>query len=387
MDRKIGMGWLPLLLLSTLGYSGTPTLPIWLTGASEQFHFTPLQGGLVASLELGCLAAVSIAWATLSRSGLRVSWLGIAIGASIAGNLGSSFAPDISTLIAMRVLVGLSYGLVLAEITRRAAQMPNSHRVFAMQQLGLVMFVVVFFSTSPAAIAALGSASVFLYTAVLGALALVSLIWLPKSSVAAAPVVPDSAGAVPIRTTASGGIALALIAVALIFMAQGSVWTYITSAAKKSGLGLEGLGMVLAIGALFNLISPLAAERVGLRLGRAKPLVFGHIGLALSVIFVAVGANVPLFSIGAVGLSFFLLFLVPFALGTLADLDKSGRSASAGPAFFTIGGAIAPALGGAIITTAGFVTLGILAALTVAVAMILALVAASKASLPGSARI
>jgi predicted MFS family arabinose efflux permease len=177
---------------------------------------------------------------------------------------------------------------------------------------------------------------------------------------------------------------MALIAVALIFMGQGAIWTYITLAAKKSGLGLEGLGTVLAVGALFNLLSPLAAERVGLRLGRATPLIFGHSGLALSVLFVACGINAPLFAIGAVGLSFFLLFLVPFVLGTLADLDKSGRSASAGPAFFTIGGAIGPALGGLIITTAGFGTLGIVSALTVALALMLALMGASKASTPGN---
>lgn len=56
MQAKIGRGWIPLILLFTLGMSSSPMLPIWLATATAQFGLSAAEGGLIASLELASLA-------------------------------------------------------------------------------------------------------------------------------------------------------------------------------------------------------------------------------------------------------------------------------------------------------------------------------------------
>jgi predicted MFS family arabinose efflux permease len=375
MNRKIGLGWAPLILASTLGFSGTPTLPIWLAAAAERFHFTAQQSGLLASLELSCVALASIIAATRSHSS-RIP-LALAIALSVAGNLASFLVTSAASLTVARAVVGLSYGITLAEITRRAAQMADPHRAFAIQQLGLVVFAIVYFATSPMLMTALGPSGPFLYNMALGALALLSLVWLPSSSSGSVARTPASQAG-----KSSMAVGITFVAITLSFAAQTSLWANIAAAAKGSGLRLEVLTQILALGAVLNFLAPLAAVRLADHRGRGVPLLLGYLGFALSILAIALGLGPAWFAAGAIGLSFCLLFIAPFLLGTLAGLDASGKSAAAGPAFFTVGAAIGPAAGGLVIANAGFMTLGVIGAIAAACALILALAASGKIPAP-----
>ena len=375
MTRKVKLAWAPLILASTLGFSGTPALPIWLTAAAERFHLTAQQSGLLASLELACVALASIIAATRSHAS-RIP-LALAIALSMAGNLASFLVTSAASLTAARVVVGLAYGITLAEIMRRAAQMADPHRVFAMQQLGLVVFAAIFFTTTPMLMTALGPSASFLYNMAVGALALLSLVWLPSSS-----SVSVASGVVSQAGKSSMAVGMTFLAITLSFATQASLWANIAVAAKGAGLRLETLSQILAVGAVLNFLAPLAAVRLAVSWGRAAPLVLGYLGLALSVLTIALPLGPLWFAAGAIGLNLFLLFLGPFLLGTLAGLDASGKGAAAGTAFFTIGAAIGPAVGGLVIGNAGFPTLGVIGAIAAACALTLALAASGKIPAP-----
>lgn len=261
MSRKVGSVWAPLILASTLGFSGTPALPIWLTAAAERFQLTAQQSGLLASLELACVALASMIAATLSHSS-RIP-LALAIALSVAGNIASFLVTDAESLTAARAVVGLSYGVTLAEITRRAAQMADPHRVFAMQQLGLVLFAAVFFTTTPKLMTAFGPSAPFLYNMTFGALALISLVWLPSSS-----STPVASTVISRASKSSAALGITFLAITLSFAAQASLWANIAVVAKGSGLQLETLTQILAIGAVLNFLAPLAAVRLSVRWGR-----------------------------------------------------------------------------------------------------------------------
>lgn len=371
------VGWIPLVILSALGMSGPPTLPIWLTGAAQLFRLTPSQTGLIASLELGCLALSSIGWAVTARAQRSAAWLVGTLLLAIAGNAASYLATDATGLVIARVIVGLCYGIILSEITRRAARMPDPHRVFTAQQLGLVLFVSAFFATVPGAIAATGPLAPFLYNGALSIAALASLIWLPSSAADPAAHTADS-GNGPSHGKARP--AMALVALGLVYLTQSALWTYITEAARHAGVPLDTLSRLLAIGAVTNLMVPIAAERIGLRWGRVAPLLIGFAGLTTSILLVSLPFGATWFAAGAIGLNLFLLFLTPFLLGALAALDASGRSASAGPAFFTFGGAIGPAAAGLILGGAGMLQLGLAMAGVAILALGLALCAVVRLS-------
>lgn len=383
MARATKLGWLPLILVAGLGYSSTPILPIWLATAIERFQLTPLQGSLLASLELGCIAIASIAAATRPHAS-RLPLL-CAVVLSLAGNFASFLATDPLVLTAARALVGLSCGVALAEITRYAARAPNPHRVFSLQQLGLIAFAAAFFSSIVKAIAWAGPGAPFLYSSALGVLALVSLAWLPSSgvagaNVAAGPSTGTNSEAQPRASTKGGwvsaGVVMSFAAIVLFASAQSSHWANIGAAAKDSEVSLEMLSQALAIGALLNFLAPVASGAIGFRWGRAVPLVLGCGGLGLSCVLITWNVGPMWFAAGAIGLNLFLLFLVPFLLSFLAELDASGRGAAAGPAFMMIGAAIGPAAGGFVLSAAGFPTLGAAGAVAAGCALVLALMAA-----------
>lgn len=380
MSGKLGMGWAPLILGSALGMSSPPALPLWLAGAAERFQLSAQESGLIGSFELGCLALSSIAWAAKTGGNRRGTWLLLAIVMGIIGNLVSFFAPTAPVLILARGLVGLSFGLTLTEITRRAALQPEPHRVFAAQQFGLVLFVATFFATVPMAMARIGPGAPFLYITALGVLALVSMAWLPAEKPVTPSGLPTDKEAGTRGKRASSAIAMVFGAVAITYLTQSALWTYITAAAKNSGVDVATLGKVLAVGAVLNLLAPIVAGQIGLRLGRIFPLLIGFALLAISILLVASGASPIAFIAGATGLNFALLFVTPFLLGALAALDASGRSAAAGPAFFTIGGAAGPALAGFVIGGLGFGLLGAILALGAVFAFALAVKAVSGIS-------
>lgn len=376
MTKTSGTTWIPLIALFTLGMSNAPLLPIWLPGATQRFGLSPAQPGLIASLELACLAGSSILWASRRHVSGRTGWLIVAILASVTANMLSFIAQQLSLLICARIIAGLSLGLILAEVTRRAATLPDAQRVFARQQLGLILFIAAFFATVPLAVGAYGPLTPFAYGAALGIVALISTVWLPGTR-----EIQDNHAS---RTTSTGTVrsgniaAMVLVAIALTYLTQNGVWAYIADAAKGSQTDLTALGQILAMGAFINLLAPIAAERFGSGRERRVPLAVGYAGLVASVLLVTLGLGRAHFLVGAIGLNLSLMFVTPFLLGILAELDSSGRTAAAGPAFFTIGGAFGPALGGVLIATGGMPRLGIVLAVIATTALLLASLAISR---------
>jgi predicted MFS family arabinose efflux permease len=57
------------------------------------------------------------------------------------------------------------------------------------------------------------------------------------------------------------------------------------------------------------------------------------------------------------------IFNHTFMFGTIAKLDPSGRAASSTPAMLTLGAAVGPALGGAVVQFVGFAAIGWVSAL------------------------
>ena len=91
------------------------------------------------------------------------------------------------------------------------------------------------------------------------------------------------------------------------------------------------------------------------RLGAISVALIIHAGICVAA------SNSPLFlPYAAAGslLVFMTIFNHTFMFGTIAKLDPSGRAASSTPAMLTLGAAIGPALGGAVVQFVGFTAIG-----------------------------
>jgi len=164
---------------------------------------------------------------------------------------------------------------------------------------------------------------------------------------------------------------LGCLALAVTCIGQNSVGTYVIAIGNGLGISTRTVGTLIAIAIPLTLLGPLAAHRLGERLGLFRPLLAGLALFGLNLFFL-VNADSPIlfcFGLAIFGLSF--EFCVPYAIAWLGRLDSSGRYASAAPAFMMTGFAVGPALGGKVIESLGFHALAIVSASCLAIGIAL----------------
>jgi predicted MFS family arabinose efflux permease len=90
------------------------------------------------------------------------------------------------------------------------------------------------------------------------------------------------------------------------------------------------------------------------------------VGPVIQALLAAIIMNVPSFYAYAAAASVFaavMIFTHTFAFGLMARLEPSGRAMAATPAMLMVGAAIGPVLGGTLVKTAGYGSLGLAALL------------------------
>lgn len=345
---------LPLTIIYALGFMTTVSLPVWVGSISTAFAVTPSRIGTVASIELAAVGLASILTASFLDT-RRMKWP-IVIGLAISGsmNVASAAAPSVLLFTVSRILVGLSNGFLLADINRRAAAAAVPSRIFAGQIFVMVAVAVVFFAFAPQLLAAWGPGAPFIFSAGVAVLGLLSVLWLDL--VEDNPSVPTLVG----RSPMSPRIIVMLLMPTALFVTHSSVWAYLGAAAAVSGIKLPQLAWLLTLGALINLLAPIASGFLSNgRITRAAAFAIALVPFAGCVYAVASSGNATLFAIGVLLQPFCVMFVVPFYLGHVVSLDPSGKAIGASAAFLMIGSAFGPSVGGAIIDGAGIAMLGI----------------------------
>jgi predicted MFS family arabinose efflux permease len=165
---------------------------------------------------------------------------------------------------------------------------------------------------------------------------------------------PGAAGATPFRVA----VILAFVGVALLSTGQAETYAFLERVGTWRGFTASDIGHMLVVSGFLNLLAPIAAaflENVVPRLGAICVALLLHAAIAVTA------SSSPAFlAYAAAGslLVFMTIFNHTFMFGTIAKLDPTGRAASSTPAMLTLGAAVGPALGGAVVELAGFPVVG-----------------------------
>lgn len=355
---------LPLMIVYALGFMSITYMPVWVGVTASRYAVAVSRIGLIGSCELAAVALASILTAAFWTPGPRRSPLAIGLIISVVANLFAATAPTLALFTWSRIGAGLANGFLLAEVNGRAAAAPAPSRVFAGQLFVMVVFAVMFFSAAPRMLAALGPGAPFFYCATAGLLALASL---PNLQMGRRAQAHTPAARFRMRAAA----VLLLGAATLLFITLNSVWPYLGAEATKSGVSLAVLSRVLAAGAVANLLAPVLAELLGRsRVSHLLVVTVGIISTAVCIALITATASSALFMAGALLSPFFLIFLVPFYLTFLVKIDASGRFVAASAAFFMIGSALGPGIGGIALKQLGMAGLSIVGIATPLLALL-----------------
>jgi len=338
---------------STLLFAATPFL---LPEIAAAYGVKLGVAGLVSTAQVGMFAlVVFVAGRTLrTRRGYLISASLVAS----AANFASTFAPNFSVLVALRMFAGGAAGIMVWLGWAKAMRVGSSLRN----------------------VAAAGPAAVFLGAPIIGWLTSSSgieatFVFLAVIALPAALLPVKFAGFKPKRSHAGvsvSNIAL-VVALGILTLAGSAMFVYTASLGREIGMGPTAISLTFSANALAGFIG---AQLKGK--GSAAPWIAVIVVCVVAVGFVP-GAAVFVGGMTLWGLAFWMA--TPSVLSSIADWspapeDRVGDAQSA----MAVGRAIGPAIGGMVLVSGAFSTLAMWSAsgLLVSAAMVLSVDAYRK---------
>lgn len=337
-------------------------MPVVLGAIDDSLALGTERLGYLASWHMLGYTAMTV---TLILWARKVDWriaLRVAALVFAASYLVASRLTDFYLLTGALFVAGLSAGVVFGIGTTSIADTKNPDRgfgiaTFAQVGLGTILTLLL----TKAIVPAWGASGSLLALAVCGAAG----IGLAGFS-AAGGARPGS-----VRSTHGGSTLAPLVALAgsvVLYVGVSGMWAFIERMGSGAGLSQEFVGSVVSAGLLAGGAAAAAAAVLGDRLGRAAILTLSGMGLLGSLGLLSFAdayrfaLAVPIFNVS-------WTFAIIYGLAVVAATDTSGRFVVAIPAALGVGFVIGPSLGGTVLTKWGIAGFGIMASVSIVLAV------------------
>lgn len=362
-------------LVATAGFYYVNIMGAIVDGLVTGLGFSTAQAGNVAAANIygasvGALLAVFVV--------RRIRWrptLATLLGALLVIDIASLGVRDPLALVAMRALHGLVGGTAVGVSYSVMARLRSPDRAFGMLlvvQQGLGGLGLMFL---PRLVPTYGAPILFIALATLTAIALVSMLALPR--IADAPRAEHAA-----TTMLSGGLkATAVITLLALFLFQAgnmALTAFIIGLGENFSLSRDFISQAIGWATWIGAIGAVLVIALGTRLGRLRPLlVAGLITLLGNAAFLWSGNHVVFFATNVVT-AITWSFVVPYLFGMLSRLHASGSLATLGGFASKLGLASGPLAAGMLLKGGDYGQLIVASVVVLALAMVAALVAAQR---------
>jgi predicted MFS family arabinose efflux permease len=359
-----------LTLAHVAGMIDMVALPLWIGTLMQHYHYGPPQAGITVTVFLAAAVAASAFFAprfnrlpgrACTAAGFALAALAFAAAALQPVDVGSFGA-----LAALHALAGLGVGCALSFTHGSIGRSANPHRLFAVANVALGVFAVLFLGGLPQLVLALGAAMLFKVIAGLMALAAgVTALWFPLVQARSAMAAAVAAAA---RVPAAAWLVIAVII--CLTLNQAMVFSFLERIGAERGFGSARVnGVLIALG-FVNLVPGVLAALLQQRLSPVAVGFGGPVGQALLALTMSASATFVPYAIAASLYVAMVIFTHTFLFGLLTRLDGTGRAAAATPAMMMVGSCIGPALGGAVVQGLGYPGLGWAACVIAALAVL-----------------
>jgi len=353
-----------LMVAHCAGMLDLVALPVWVSTLSTAYKLDAQRaGGLVTCFLLGVVLSSLYFAPRLNRVRHRLAVPSGYAAAALAFGV-CTFAKTFSVFLVLHLAAGLAIGCSLSLIHGRIGLGRNPHRLFAIVGLALGVFAIAFLATAPLAIAQHGGDTLFkIFAAVMLIAALTTAVALPEST--GAPLSATQA-----ELPFSRAVWLGMIGVSCMALNQSMIFSFVLRIGIDRGFGLAAVTTVLVTLGVVNLFpSPLAAV-LQRKLPSGVVLLVGPITQAALALTISNSLAFLPYAVATCAYAGVMIFTHTFAFGTLAVVDKSGRAVAATPVMLMAGAAIGPVLGGSLVKSVGYSSLGAVSILVGLIAVI-----------------
>jgi len=341
---------------SGVGYLGSIAAPVIVQALIES-GLNYQQAGNLGTIELMMLALSS----TLVTPYVPlVSHRRLAIGGvlfAVVGLVVSVLSTSLLDMTIGRIITGLGSGLAISGANAAIAAREDAERIFAIIWTiggGITALVARYL---PEYVKDGNYPVGFMVLLGICVVGVPFMIWLPPRPVfrGAMTDVRDHAAGAPSDEPAGLRVVFSPMALATLFgiliysAAEQALWQFAYNIPIEAGIPEEIATRILAFATLMCLAGGVTAAVLGVRLGRITPLVVGSLlSVAGRWVYIASASSEWLFVGGLMwGLGFY--FVIPYQIGLVAAIDRSGRVAVAAGAAANFGYAIGPTIAGYIL--------------------------------------
>jgi predicted MFS family arabinose efflux permease len=354
-----------LMVAHCAGMVDLVALPVWVGTLISAYRFDPQQAGTLVTLFLAGAVAASLFFAPRFNrlNGRLVAAIGFALSAVAFGL--ASFQTAFAIMAVCHAAAGVAAGSALSVTHGTVGRAANPHRLFAIVNLALGIFAIIFLASAPNIVGAFGGAALFrIFAALMAIAALTCALLFPM---------PDHSQGVDFdiaHPKFTRAVWAGIIGVSLMALNQAMVFSFFERIGTDRGYGAEAvISVLIALGFVNLFPAPLAAFLQS-KLNAERVVMVGPVAQAFLALIITMVPVYPAYACaGAVFVSV-MIFTHTFAFGLLSRLDTSGRALAATPAMLMVGAAIGPILGGTLVKFSGYQAIGSTVVIVATLAMI-----------------
>jgi predicted MFS family arabinose efflux permease len=323
------------VILSFVGNGVFIGLPVIVGAVADSLGFNEQMLGWIASAETGGLFVAAVITSALVNRCNRRYLAAIGIMLATVANFFSSTVTEFETLFALRAVSGLGGGICYSLGVACLAGTHHTGRNYSILIFGLVFMNAVELFTIPTISDNFGVSGVYIGFAVVFGLCLPVVKWIPRFADTLDhdhPAEDDERGHDSVSGISARIPLLCLVAVFCFYITISSFWTYIERAGVASGFSDAFITNTLTVGTLFSLIGCVAAAWLSDRFGQSKPLLLALVSMVIVLLGLSLGLSAATYIVGLFLFNVLWNFTDIYQLGTIANVDRTGRFAALVPA-------------------------------------------------------
>ena len=357
------------MLAYVAGMVDMVALPVWIGTLMQHYRYSPAQAGITVTLFLLGVVLSSLFFAPrfnrMPRRAAATAGFALAALAFLVAAMQPVGIEGFGMLAAVHAVAGLGVGCGLSFTDGAMGRSANPHRLWAMANVALGVFAVVFLGGMPQLLMRVEASTLFVAYAALMAMATLAVgLAFPAVNSADADAQRAMQSATDGATEAATASKIpraawfVIAAVVCLTLNQAMVFSFVERIGASRGFAPDQVQAVLIALGLVNLVPGVLAAVLQTKWSPIAVGMAGPIGQAVLALVMTAATGYAPYAVAASLYVFMVIFTHTFLFGLLAKLDGSGRAVAATPAMMMLGSCIGPALGGGIVQAAGYPALG-----------------------------
>lgn len=368
------------VIISIVGNAVFIGMPMLVGSLADTLGFDEQQLGWLASADLMGIFVASIIASLLVNKVNRQLLVYAGITVAIIANFSSTIFHEFDSLFIIRIIAGLGEGICYSVGVATLAGTHKTARNFSILLFVLVAVNAIELYTFPSISDEWGVDGIFLFFCVAFVMTYFFVRWLPQSNKDSTSQEDDNDHNQASKLVIPVWIPwLCLSAVACVYINVGAFWAFIERLGVDASLTDDFISNTLALGTLFTLSGCAIATWMGNKYGQSKPLIAAFALMTTILFLLALKVTPVSYVIAATVFNFCWLFIDVFQLGTIGNIDHSGKYAALVPGAQGLTQSISPAVAGFILSQGyGYAGVMMLCAIGTISAMIIYIIVYAK---------